>query len=201
MEDSGAFGQNGFRFSQTSKTTTMHTDCSYGDNRPDVISLFCVNPAAHGGISQVCSIYRSMNVMRAEHPEMIETFLHDFYFHRRNTNLAGEADVHKYRLLELKGGQLSIRYKRPYMEFGHQYAGIEMPVAANRCFDELDRISGSDAAAYSYALKRGDCLIANNMWVLHNRTDYQDADEAPPRLVIRHWLQFPRDERRQSLLM
>lgn len=177
-----------FRFSKSRFDSTFHTDCAYRDKVPTIVTLFCIHPAAEGGVSQVSSVYASLRNLDAEAPEAVQELLARFHFDRRGTEQKGEAPTAMYPILSLACDALFIRYLRPYIEIGQENAGQCLTDQQVASFDALDRHSASSDLVLNIKLKRGECLVANNIWVFHNRTEFKDGPDAPNRLIMRHWI-------------
>jgi alpha-ketoglutarate-dependent taurine dioxygenase len=188
VEDLGEFGQDAFRFSKTNRDSTLHNDCVYRDIMPTIVALFCIRPAPCGGISQVSSVYRSLRKLGSGDRDTIGCLLKEYYYDRRGTNLEGEAPVGQYCPVTISDDQLFVRYLRPYIEFGQERMGAPLSETARRAFDRFDATNGEPEAVFGYSLQRGECLVVNNTWILHNRSEFQNLEGRPARLIIRYWL-------------
>lgn len=66
--DSGKIGAP----SNTADKQVFHTDAG------DIISLFCLNPAAHGGESYISSSWHVYNILARTRPDLIHTLSEDW---------------------------------------------------------------------------------------------------------------------------
>lgn len=177
-----------YRLSNTSGDTSMHTDCSYGDERPSAISLFCINPAVEGGESMIASGYRVLSEYAKSHHDNMSPLSRSYFYHRSHKRHADDEQVAEYRLLDVVNGTLSFRYKWPYIELGHKVKGVFLGENETHFFSSFETLANRADLVFRYPLKRGECLIGNNKWIFHNRAPYSDSPHAPKRLMIRHWI-------------
>lgn len=188
VEDAGAQDNKTFRFSKSNHDSTFHTDCAYRDIVPKIVTLFCIHPAKEGGVSQVSSVYSSLLRVAKENTDAAQELVAEFHFDRRGTQQAGEPPMAKYPVVSLAPSGLNVRYLRAYIEIGHENAGQPLTDAQVASFNELDRQSASNDLVFNYKLSRGECLVSNNIWLFHNRTEFHDGPNAPGRLIMRHWI-------------
>jgi alpha-ketoglutarate-dependent taurine dioxygenase len=82
-----------------------------------------------------------------------------------------------------------IRYMRYWIERGHEKSGIALPKAYLDTLNEFDAFLEKPENQFRYAMEAGDILLFNNTFLLHNRTAFENADEASKeRLLVRTWL-------------
>jgi alpha-ketoglutarate-dependent taurine dioxygenase len=56
--------------------------------------------------------------------------------------------------------------------------------------DALDRVAAEPELRVEFMLRPGEMLFANNRWLLHNRTGFEDHEEPEKkRHYVRLWLQ------------
>lgn len=184
--------QNGHglhRLSKGAGRTTLHTDCSYGDDKPKMVALCCIRPASEGGSSLLVSAYSVLQLILDHHIEILDTLFDSFYFDRRGSQIDIEcAQAGKYQMIEVNDAQLDVRYKRPYMESGHHISGTAVSDKAVDALDTFDSVINSPKLIYKCLLDRGDILILNNQWLLHDRKPFVDSPNEAGRLLIRNWL-------------
>ncbi|QBF29648.1 TauD/TfdA family dioxygenase [Thalassococcus sp. S3] len=179
------------RLSMSAGDTSLHTDCSYGDNRPGAISLFCLHPAKRGGSSILVSAYTALRQYVETYPEDLAPLAAHYPYYRSHVQYAGQPTFGIYPFVEIEDAALSVRYKMPYMIRGYREAGLDIPDPLERFLHRFEAIVSSPDNRVDMRLARGDFLVASNSWILHNRTPYQDAPDGPKRLLIRHWIDGP----------
>jgi alpha-ketoglutarate-dependent taurine dioxygenase len=190
VRDTGQDVRYGARFSVTNAESSFHTDSSFADRVADYVGLLCLKAARSGGLSQVVSGYSAHNELLAEHPGALEVLYRPVHVDRRGGVRPGEAPTAHVPVLAWEGGGLVYRYLRYWIEAGHEKAGEPLTGAQRAALDVLDEVLHRPELRVEFALKPGDMFFANNRWVLHNRTAFEDHPEPRRRRhLLRLWLE------------
>jgi alpha-ketoglutarate-dependent taurine dioxygenase len=190
VKDTGQDVRYGARFSVTNAESTFHTDNSFGDDVLDYVGLLCLNSAKSGGLSQLVSAFAVRNELRAKQPAALELLRQPFHVDRRGGLRPGEQPTARFPVLGGDGADMLIRYLRYWIEVGHEKAGEPLTADQVRALDALDRVAAEPGLRVEFMMRPGDMLLANNRWLLHNRTGFEDhAEPEKRRHYVRLWLQ------------
>jgi alpha-ketoglutarate-dependent taurine dioxygenase len=189
VRDAGGDVRYGSRFSVTNAESSFHTDNSFGDDVLDYVGLLCLNTAKAGGLSQIVSAYAVADELRARHPEVSPVLEKPFHVDRRGGIKPGQDPTAQVPVFETRNGELLVRYLRYWIEVGHEKAGSPLTSDQIAALDALDRVAADPALRAEFHLRPGDMLFANNRWLLHNRTAFEDHPEPErKRHYLRLWL-------------
>jgi alpha-ketoglutarate-dependent taurine dioxygenase len=190
VRDTGQDVRYGARFSVTNAESTFHTDNSFGDQILDYVGLLCLNDAKSGGLSQMVSAYAVEAELRAEDPAAWAALRRPFHGDRRGGLRPGEKPTARFPVFGSDGPDLLVRYLRYWIEVGHEKAGEPLTPEQTAALDALDRVAGEPRLRVEFALRPEEMLFANNRWLLHNRTAFEDHPEPDRRRhLVRLWLQ------------
>ena len=189
VRDTGQDVRYGARFSVTNADSTFHTDNSFGDDVLDYVGLLCLNSAKAGGLSQMVSAFAVESALRAEHPDAWATLRRPFHVDRRGGVRPGEEPTARFPVFGGDGPDLLVRYLRYWIEVGHEKAGAPLTAEQVAALDALDRVAADPRLRVEFMLGPGEMLFANNRWLLHNRTAFEDhPDPERRRHYVRLWL-------------
>ncbi len=198
VRDTGQDLSRGARFSVTNYESSFHTDNSFGVAVLDYVGLLCVNVAKSGGRSQIVSGISVHNMLRADHPDVLETLQQPFHVDRRGGIREGETstiEVPVFAFLPSPSGRraggedLLVRYLRYWIEAGHEKIGQPLTPAQTHALNVLDECLNRRELRVEFDLKPGDMYFINNRWTLHNRTAFDDhAEPERRRHLARLWL-------------
>jgi alpha-ketoglutarate-dependent taurine dioxygenase len=190
VRDEGRSVEYGARFSVTNAETGYHTDNSFGESIIDYVGLLCLQTAKHGGLNQVVSGYTLHNELRARHPDVLRALYEPFHFDRRGGLRPGDAPTIRFPILHWDGRGLECRYLRYWIDTGHEKASQPLTAAQRRALDVLDAVAREPDLRVEFGLRPGDMFFANNRWLLHNRSAFEDYTEPERRRhYVRLWLQ------------
>jgi acyl-CoA synthetase (AMP-forming)/AMP-acid ligase II/alpha-ketoglutarate-dependent taurine dioxygenase len=194
VQDRG--GQHGARGYLSSDALALHSDTT------DVLALFCVRGAATGGDTVLVSslrIFRELAALDAR--EALAVLRAGFVYAYPDTPQASGGDLarraaalerRRIPVFSERGGRISCRYLRAFIELAEQRHGRPLPDAERRALDLYDQIAARPELQLRLRLEPGDLLLVNNYSVLHARTGFADAgDEATRRLLLRLWIHVP----------
>jgi alpha-ketoglutarate-dependent taurine dioxygenase len=190
VKDTGQDVRYGARFSVTNAESTFHTDNSFGDDVLDYVGLLCLNSAKSGGLSQLVSAYAVRDELRDEQPAALELLRQPFHVDRRGGVRPGEQPTARFPVIEGAGADLLVRYLRYWIEVGHEKVASPLSAEQVNALDVLDRVAAEPGLRVEFMLRPGEMLFANNRWLLHNRTGFEDhAEPEKRRHYVRLWLQ------------
>lgn len=190
VRDTGQDVASGARFSVTSYESSFHTDNSFGDSILDYVGLLCLKSAKSGGISQNVSGLAAIDLLRREHPEILETLSRPLHVDRRGGIQAGEAPTVLRPIVAWEGDEPILRYLRYWIEVGHEKVNQPLTNEERRALDTLDAVLKRPELQVKFSLEPGQMYFINNRWILHNRTAFVDYPELEQRRhLVRLWLQ------------
>ncbi len=180
--------------SQTSASTSLHTDSSSAKVQPDLVGLLCLQPAREGGQSRIASALTAHRHLRNTCPELLKELYGDFI---RDMVTPGSEPTIRQRLQNrfpvfhndpLRG--LNFRYMRFWIETGHTRIGLSLEEAQIAALDALEEALEAPDAVTTFSLRAGEMLWLDNWTVAHDRTAFVD-DPQHPRRLLRMWLELP----------
>ena len=187
VRDTGQSVAYGARFSVTNAESTFHTDNSFGALVLDYVGLLCVRTAKRGGLSQVISGHSVYRALADQHPDALAVLTRPFHVDRRGGVRAGEAPTFRTPVIVRENGDLIYRYLRYWIETGHQKAAEPLSADQVQALDRLDEVLARPDLRVEFGLTPGQMFFINNRWILHNRTAFQDHDQAAER---RHYVRL-----------
>jgi len=189
VRDTGQDVAAGARFSVTNYESSFHTDNSFGDEILDYVGLLCLKTAKSGGVSQNVSGLAAVEVLRQEHPDLLEILLQPLHVDRRGGTREGEAPTVERPIVYWDGDELILRYLRYWIEAGHEKINQPLTADQRRALDTLDDVLKRPALQVNFALAPGQMYFINNRWILHNRTAFEDHPQLEQRRhLVRLWL-------------
>jgi alpha-ketoglutarate-dependent taurine dioxygenase len=189
VRDTGQDVRYGARFSVTNAESTFHTDNSFGAQVADYVGLLCLNPAKSGGRSQVVSGYAVRDELAARRPAVVEQLRRPFHVDRRGGVRPGDDPTVRFPVLGTNESGLLIRYLRYWIEVGHEKANAPLTAEQVAALDALDAAAAGPRMRVEFDMRPGEMLFANNRWILHNRTAFEDfAEPERKRHLVRLWL-------------
>ena len=180
--------------SQTSASTSLHTDSSSAQVQPDLVGLLCLQPARQGGESRIASALTAHNILRNTCPELLEQLYGDFI---RDMVTPGTEPTIRQRLRNrfpifhddpVRG--LNFRYMRFWIETGHARIGLPLETDQIAALDALEQALEAPDAVATFSMRSGEMLWLDNWTVAHDRTAYVD-DPQRPRRLLRMWIELP----------
>jgi len=161
----------------------------------DLVGLFCLRAAQSGGVSRLTSAVTVHNVLRDEHPAVLERLYRGYSFHRRGEEQPGELAYTPYRVPVYSNteGSVSARYLRTYVEAGEAAAGRPMDDAELTVLNRFEEVTKRPDLMLEFTLRPGEMYFINNYTILHARTAFDDGDaeEDRRRHLLRLWLDVP----------
>lgn len=168
----------------TNKAIGWHTDGYYNamDNRVRAFSLFCVSPAATGGVNEWIEPQMAYMLLREDNADVVKALTHPQAMsipeHKVNRQVRRAKSTGPIFFIDEPSAELYMRYtqRKKNIEFLDS-SEIKQAIVL---LDDLLKITTPHHFVYTMSAKQG--LICNN--VLHNRSAFID-DPEHPRLLLR----------------
>ncbi|MDH3222004.1 MAG: TauD/TfdA family dioxygenase, partial [Gammaproteobacteria bacterium] len=143
----------------------FHTD------RTDVVALLCVEQAASGGVSTICSSAEVMNEMLRRRPDLAHLLFEPCYRSRHGEEAELADDVYALPIFGLREGYFTSHFSLTYIEAAQTVAGVPQLTDAQReAIDLLLVIAGE--LAFEMVLEPGDIQFLNSHVTYHGRTPF-----------------------------
>lgn len=158
----------------------------------DVVGLFALRVARHGGMTKVASIVAIHNEMARTAPDLLDELYTPFVYSWRNNQPDGAAPDYEHPVFAIVDGRFVSKYSPSYIEWGYKMRGLEMPEKKKAALAMIDRLANDPAMHLEKPFEPGDLQFANNLTVLHARTQFEDFEEPEEkRHLLRLWLAVP----------
>jgi hypothetical protein len=172
---------------RTSQELRLHMDPA-----SDIIGLACVQDAKSGGESVITSAIAVHNAMLGQRPDLLALLYEGFHWHRFGEGRPEDGPYTKERVpvFAQEQGRLSCRYVRSPIAAGHKDAGVPLTDAQIEALDLFDALARSPELRLAFRMQPGDLLLANNLAVLHARTQFEDHPlQEQRRHMVRLWIE------------
>jgi hypothetical protein len=175
------------RLYQTRERMDFHTDVL----PVDLLGLFCLRGARSGGESKVVSALTVHNVLRDEHPDLLDTLYGDFHLDWRGEEPPGEKPYFTIPMFSEREGRVtarlvSILYYKSAARFGAALAPTPLQLEA---LEAVQEIANRPELMLSMDFQEGDIQLLNNHTTMHARTAFEDYDEpGRQRHLLRMWI-------------
>ncbi|KIW94281.1 uncharacterized protein Z519_05597 [Cladophialophora bantiana CBS 173.52] len=173
----------------TADKQVFHTDSG------DIVSLFCLSPAADGGKSRLASTWRVYNELAATRPDLIETLSQDWI--ADNFGNSEQPYVTKPLLFHQPATaqnpeRVVLQYARRYFTgFGALPRSTAIPPITEPQAEALDAVHFlGERFNVDLDFQQGDIQYVNNLAVFHARDGFRDTPERQ-RHLVRLWLRDP----------
>jgi len=170
------------RIYQTNARQTFHTDSA------DVVGLMCLETAAQGGDSMICSAATIYNIMLDQDPLLAHELFKPVATDRRGEIPPGADPYFTIPVLNWFDNALTVKYQRQYIESAQRLSDAP-PLTASyvRALDLFDEIANDPDVHLRMTLEPGDMQFVHNHSNLHDRTSFVDKPGSP-RHLLRLWL-------------
>ena len=180
---------------QTNQRMDFHTDML----PIDVLGLFCMRTAKSGGASKLTSALTIHNVLREEHPDLLEVLYGTFHLDWRGEEPAGEQPWFSIPMFSVRDDRITTRicslaYYESAARFGEQYR----PTAVQRAaLEAVQEIANRPELMLTMDFQEGDIQLINNHTMMHAREVFEDYDEPErQRHLLRMWVAVSDEQRR-----
>ena len=93
VHDTGRQLEYGVRRSVTNLDLVFHTDAAWLDLPPELVGLYCINPAREGGVSKFVSLVSVHNELRRRHPQLLARLYRAVPWDRQAEHAPGDEKV------------------------------------------------------------------------------------------------------------
>ena len=196
VRDTGKALEYGVRRSVTNLDITSHTDAAWLHVPPELVGLYCVNPAREGGVSRFVSLGRVHNELRRRHRDLLPHLYRAFPWDRQAEHAQGDATFSRRPIFEYDGRRLTACFNERLIEAGARMAGEPLDTEGRAALEAMRQIVESPELGVTLTIERGQVQYIDNRHFAHSRTDFTDPPEPKLRRhMIRTWT---RDEGRRT---
>ena len=158
----------------TKYSQPLHADEGYRNIFPRFVSLYCVRPAATGGMSTLVMVNELLTALKKVFKEDVKNlYLPDFI--KIDSHCKG---LYKQIFFRLNQKIVGMSYSPIMRSLQTTELGYEMISFINQFIHDPNN-------QYRFSLQKNDLLIMDNCQVLHGRTRFDDHDSN--RLLVRLW--------------
>lgn len=185
--DEGHQTSNTTRRSKTNVEQPFHTDGPWFDVPPNVISLFCLQPAEVGGFSQVSSLHQTLMSLFENDSERVDLLMGGGVpWNRMGQFQNGERPYSDLPIMETSTKGTIIRHYADYVRTGHELADETMQEQLDELLIAIDKTLG-EVACEPFRLEAGQFQFVNNWTVAHARAKFSDVETSGGRHLLRLW--------------
>lgn len=189
VRDSGQQLGYGVRRSVTNLEQGFHTDGGWLHHPPEFVGLYCIRPAAAGGLSRCLSLVRLHDALAERAPQLLARLYRPLFWDRQAEHPAEESKVSSYPLFARHGDRLLARYYEDYNRNGYRLAGAELDAAAEDALGLMGELAADPENWLEFRLAAGQFQLLNNRLLAHSRTAFRD-EGARTRHFVRLWTRF-----------
>ncbi|MGH7358563.1 MAG: TauD/TfdA family dioxygenase [Candidatus Rokuibacteriota bacterium] len=188
VRDTGKTLEYGVRRSVTNLDLTFHTDGPWLDRPPQLVGLYCVNPAREGGVSRFVSLLTVHNELRRRDPELLARLYRPFPWDRQGEHAPGDEKIGAQPVFQWDGRTLVGRFNERLIETGAELARTPLDPESQKALGAMRAVVDSPELHVEFTIERGQIQYINNREFAHSRTDFQDSPEPSlKRHLIRVW--------------
>ena len=169
VRDTGKALAHGIRRSITNLEQEFHTDGSWLSLPPSFIGLYCLQPAADGGMSRCANLVTVHDALRG-HPALLDRLHQPFWWDRQAEHAVDDLTCSRGPIFWHADGRVSARY---YDELGAD------------ALEAVRELVETDDNCIEFLLGQGQFLYINNRQIAHSRTAFRDDDAK--RHLMRFW--------------
>ena len=188
VRDTGRALEYGVRRSVTNLDLTFHTDGPWLDLPPEVVGLYCINPAAEGGVSRFVSLCSVHNELRHRHRDLLPRLYRPFPWDRQAEHAPDDTKTRRCPIFQFDGQTLLARFNEKLITAGADLAGDPLDGEGQEVLEAMRAIVDSPELWVEFTVERGQVQFINNRLFAHSRTNFTDAPEPHlKRHMIRLW--------------
>jgi alpha-ketoglutarate-dependent taurine dioxygenase len=188
VRDTGKALEYGVRRSVTNLDLSFHTDAPWLTRPPELVGLYCINPAREGGVSRFVSLRTVHNELRGRHAELVPRLYQPFPWDRQAEHALDDAKITRRPIFEYDGRTLLARFNERLISTGADLAGEPLDPEGREALDTMQKIVDAPELWVEFTIERGQVQYINNWQFAHSRTDFIDAAEPHlKRHMIRLW--------------
>ena len=188
VHDTGRALEYGVRRSVTSLDLTFHTDAPWLDLPPELVGLYCINPALEGGVSRFVSLCSVHNELRRRHPERLARLYRPFPWDRQAEHAQADGKTTRRPIFRYTGGAFTAAFNEKLVATGADLAESPLDDEGREALEAMRTIVDSPELWVEFTIERGQVQFINNRQFAHSRTDFKDSAEPQrKRHLIRLW--------------
>ena len=196
VRDTGEPLGYGVRRSVTNLDLTFHTDAPWLDLPPELVGLYCINPAREGGVSRFASLCSVHNELRRRHRDLLPRLYRPFPWDRQAEHAPDDDKTARRPIFQYDGRSLMGCFNEKLVATGADLTGESLDREGREALEAMRTIVDSPELWIEFTIERGQVQFINNRQFAHSRTDFTDAPEPHlKRHLIRLWT---REEGRRS---
>jgi alpha-ketoglutarate-dependent taurine dioxygenase len=188
VRDTGRALEYGVRRSVTNLDLTSHTDAPWLDPPPEIVGLYCINPAAEGGVSRFVSLCTVHNELTHRHRDLLPRLYRPFPWDRQAEHAPDDPKAARRPIFHYDGQTLLARFNEKLISSGADLAGDPLDSEGQEALEAMRAIVDSPELWVEFTVERGQVQYINNRQFAHSRTNFKDAPEPHlKRHMIRLW--------------
>jgi alpha-ketoglutarate-dependent taurine dioxygenase len=184
VRDTGKTIGHGVRRSITNLEQQFHTDGPWLSLTPSLVGLYCLQPAAEGGMSRCASLVTVFHALR-DRLALVDRLRQPFWWDRQAEHAEGEAPCSRAPIYWSAGDRVQARYYDDYVRKGHALAGAPLDPSGAAALDAMREVIEAEESWIEFHLEQGQLLYLNNGQIAHSRTAFRDDDAK--RHLMRFW--------------
>jgi len=183
--DAGGAQESTTRRSKTNHAQPFHTDGPWLTSPPNVVGLFCIQPADTGGYSQVSGLLSALSEA-GKAAGAIDQCYEKLHWNKMGQHGKEESRYSMLPIVESLDGAVLIRHYSDYVRTGYDLAGDAVPDNVEQLLHTLD-LSLITNACRPFRLESGQFQFINNYKVAHARAGFTDSNSQSGRHLVRLW--------------
>jgi len=188
VRDTGTLFEYGVRRSVTNLDLSFHTDAPWLELPPEMVGLYCVNPARAGGVSRFVSLCTVHNELRRCHSDLVPRLYRPFTWDRQAEHAPDDPKITQRPIFRYDGRFLVGCFNERLISSAAELAGAPLDDEGREALEAMQRIVDLPELWVEFTIERGQVQYVNNRQFAHSRTDFTDATEPHlKRHMIRLW--------------
>ncbi len=184
VRDTGKAIAHGVRRSVTNLEQEFHTDGGWLPLPPTFIGLYCLQPAAEGGMSRCASLV-TVHYALQDRPRLLDRLHQPFWWDRQAEHAPDDVTYTRAPIYWHAGERIFARYYDDYVRKGYALAGEPLDDLGAQALEAMREIIEADDNWVEFPLNRGQFLYVNNRQIAHSRTAFRD--DGARRHLMRFW--------------
>jgi Taurine catabolism dioxygenase TauD, TfdA family len=184
VRDTGKAIAHGVRRSVTNLEQEFHTDGGWLPLPPTFIGLYCLRPAAEGGMSRCASLVTVHDALR-DRPHLLDRLHAPFWWDRQAEHAPDDVTYSRAPVYWQAGERVFARYYDDYVRKGYALAGEPLDKLGAQALEAMREIIEADENWIEFHLEKGQFLYVNNRQIAHSRTAFRD--DGARRHLMRFW--------------
>ncbi|MDH3598086.1 MAG: TauD/TfdA family dioxygenase [Candidatus Tectomicrobia bacterium] len=185
--DSGKPLGYGVRRSVTNLAQPFHTDGAWLWSPPEYVGLFCLQPAAKGGLSRFASLQTVHQALQQHHPELLARLYQPFYWDCQAEHSPNDTPYRRHPVYTHDGTALVTRYYDNYIYNGYNLAGESLDSQGQEALKVMRSLVEAPDHWVEFRIEKGQFQYLNNRQFAHARTEFSDSENSQKRHLLRLW--------------